>query len=201
MDTQSNLSAQLNQQQASAKMAKKAGGKLVKKGLEKGGAAAGSAVAGPAGAVVGKIVGGAAGKLAGGAIGKLVGDMNLLPWLVAIALDSYGAIDPYITTLTLGFSELIEVPFDIGGGFASKELLKSHLSQAPELNKWIWIVTGLKLIPLIDLFPWWITLMIYASYKIKQAKERAQAEQEAEQKQAQMAQRRQAEWATVAAAG
>lgn len=192
MDTQSNLSAQLNQQQNAAKMTKKAGGELGKQA----GAAAGSAVAGPAGAVAGRIAGGAAGKLIGG---KIAGQaMNLLPWFIAIVLDSYGLFDTLIAALTAGLSEFLEVPFDIGGGIASKELLKSHLSQAPELNKWILAVTCLKLIPFIDLFPWWITLMIVASYKIKQAKEQTQAEQEAKQKQTQIAQRRQAEWAAVA---
>ena len=43
--------------------------------------------------------------------------------------------------------------------------------------------------------------MIYASYKIKQTKEQAQAEQEAKQKQAQIAQRRQAEWELAAVYG
>ena len=198
MDTQSNLSAQLNQQQNAAKMAKGAGGKLVKKGLEKAGVAAGSAVAGPAGAVAGRIAGGVVGKLIGG---KIAGQaMNLLPWFVAIALDSYGLFDTLVAALTAGLSELIEAPVDIGAGFGAKALLKSYLAQVPELNTAVWIVTGLKLIPFIDLFPWWTTLMIVASFKIKQAKDQAQADKEAEQKQAQIAQRRQAEWELAAAA-
>jgi len=141
--------------------------KVGRKVVGQAGAAAGAAVAGPIGAGIGKV----GGKIAGAALTKIAGESgNTFFWfLLALAVDGYGLAAPFIDTLSLGVSLIAEVPAEIATGFAFKYLLKDYLTQAPGLSKWIWIVTGLEVIPYLNALPMWTLLVVYASHRIKSA--------------------------------